>query len=337
MMMDPGGSRKSSVSDAELFGNGSEEPPIPLKRSISGEGKKRQNQFRTSKNEKEFEVEDTDDVFLEAGCNGGEIKKSGTGRSKSDSVLSGVVLSNSSTNSNGDLESSVHSEESPEVVPREHSLSMSPGKKTEKSSDGSVGEGEENQSIVGPLTAVTSKTNKPGIKRSVSFQDDLLQNRDDKSTESRRKEYRMSSGYGTGSNTSLQSQASTGTMSNYSQESEGNCVQNGGHCEQNGETCQLNGGICEQKGEIFQKNGEMCRQNGESCEQNGDGKGIELKRPLLEVLARKVEETRGSGLSLMYEGDKNSVRLVRKGGGVHQGNGLSMGRVDQSSGNVDNG
>uniref|UniRef100_K1S344 Uncharacterized protein n=1 Tax=Magallana gigas TaxID=29159 RepID=K1S344_MAGGI len=271
MMMDPGGSRKSSVSDAELFGNGSEEPPIPLKRSISGEGKKRQNQFRTSKNEKEFEVEDTDDVFLEAGCNGGEIKKSGTGRSKSDSVLSGVVLSGSSTNSNGDLESSVHSEESPEVVPREHSLSMSPGKKTEKSSDGSVGEGEENQSIVGPLTAVTSKTNKPGIKRSVSFQDDLLQNRDDKSTESRRKEYRMSSGYGTGSNTSLQSQASTGTISNY------------------------------------------------------------------KVLARKVEETRGSGLSLMYEGDKNSVRLVRKGGGVQQGNGLSMGRVDQSSGNVDNG
>lgn len=372
--MDPGGSRKSSVSDAELFGNGSEEPPIPLKRSISGEGKKRQNQFRTSKNDKEFELEDADDVFLETGCNGNDIKKSGVGRSKSDSVLPGVVLSSSSTNSNGDLESSVHSEESPEVVPREHSLSSS-RKKTENSSDGSLGEGEENQSIVGPLTAVTSKTNKPGIKRSVSFQDDLLQNRDDKSTESRRKEYRMSSGYGTGSNTSLQSQASTGTMSNYSQESEGNCTQNGGHCEQNGETCQLNGGIfeqkgkmcqlngeiCEQKGEIcklngeicnqegelyqlnggigkiFQKNGEVCQQNGESGEQNGDGKGIELIRHIHEELAKKAEETRGSGLSLMYEGDKNSVRLVRRGGGVQQGNGLSLGRVDQSLGNVDNG
>lgn len=372
--MDPGGSRKSSVSDAELFGNGSEEPPIPLKRSISGEGKKRQNQFRTSKNDKEFELEDADDVFLETVCNGNDIKKSGAGRSKSDSVLPGVVLSSSSTNSNGDLESSVHSEESPEVVPREHSLSSS-RKKTENSSDGSLGEGEENQSIVGPLTAVTSKTNKPGIKRSVSFQDDLLQNRDDKSTESRRKEYRMSSGYGTGSNTSLQSQASTGTMSNYSQESEGNCTQNGGHCEQNGETCQLNGGIfeqkgkmcqlngeiCEQKGEIcklngeicnqegelyqlnggigkiFQKNGEMCQQNGESGEQNRDGKGIELIRHIHEELAKKAEETRGSGLSLMYEGDKNSVRLVRRGGGVQQGNGLSLGRVDQSLGNVDNG
>lgn len=81
----------------------------------------------------------------------------------------------------------------------------------------------------------------------------------------------------------------------------------------------------------------MCRQNGESCEQNGDGKGIELKRFFLEVLVRKVEEIRGLGLFFMYEGDKNSVRFVRKGGGVQQGNGLFMGRVDQFLGNVDNG
>lgn len=89
-------------------------------------------------------MEDIDDVFLEVGCNGGEIKKSGIGRSKSDSVFFGVVFSNLSINLNGDLESSIYLEEFFEVVLREYFLFMSFGKKIEKSSDGSVGEGEEN-------------------------------------------------------------------------------------------------------------------------------------------------------------------------------------------------
>lgn len=56
----------------------------------------------------------------------------------------GVVFSNLSINLNGDLESSVYLEEFFEVVLREYFLFMSFGKKIEKSSDGSVGEGEEN-------------------------------------------------------------------------------------------------------------------------------------------------------------------------------------------------
>jgi hypothetical protein len=83
---------------------------------------------------------------------------------------------------------------------------------------------EEGDSIVGALQIPTAKTKPPKVKRSVSFQDDVEHRKDSSSsveTQNRRKEYRKSSGYGTGSagsNASLQSQMSN--TSNMSQENE---------------------------------------------------------------------------------------------------------------------
>ena len=117
--MSEGDRRKSSVSDAELFGNGEEESPLKLRRTISREGKKKQAQFRTSKNDKEFEVEsdkEADDVFEETDSNTSVGSGRRTERSKSDSLLPDVVLSSSSTRSDGEFETSVNSEDSPDVV-----------------------------------------------------------------------------------------------------------------------------------------------------------------------------------------------------------------------------
>lgn len=241
---------KLSVSEAELFSNGTEEHPCQLQRTISREGKEKRKQFRTSRGEKEFEEsfdKETDDVFVGTDTQLGAVPRSE--RSKSDSILPDLVLSSASTKSDGGSESDEAAKESPDVVRG----------KTSPSSPKTDGENnkcslEEGDSIVGSLQTPT-KSKPPKVKRSVSFQEDVKHRKDSNNmdTQNRRKEYRKSSGYGTGSggsDASLQSQIST--ASTVSQETE-------------------------------------------LEDQTGIGRSME---PV------------GSGLSLMYEGDKTGVHIV---------------------------
>ncbi|XP_062566674.1 uncharacterized protein LOC134228985 [Saccostrea cucullata] len=341
---------RPSVTDEELFGNGPEEPDTGLKeqlrRTISREGKKRQQEFRTSKNDKEFEEdsdrENDDDVFV-----GVQIPTEvRTERSKSDSNLPDLVLSSASTQSEGNKEARLNSEESPDVVIRK--ISPAGSGRDGETKDGS--QGEENQSIVGPLPATKDKSS-PKFRRSVSFQDQVKDRKDSKSnmdTESRRKEYRKSSGYGTGgSNTSLQSQMSN--MSNTSQDTEGDVQQQGTQ-----KLTELNNPAVSTDKSLDPSQGSKM-----DVQPKASQKMTELNNPFVligkgldpVVLAKKLEpsgisrngeliemskriESRGSVLPLMYEGDKTGVRIISRRGPQPDGI-VSPVRNFQSPDNVD--
>ncbi|XP_061176160.1 uncharacterized protein LOC133185118 [Saccostrea echinata] len=342
---------RPSVSEEELFGNGPEEPAADIKeqlmRTISREGERRKKEFRTSKNDKEFEEDsdrENDDVFVGVEIHS-EVRKE---RSKSDSNLPDLVLSSASTHSEGDLEAKLNSEDSPDVVVRK--ISTSSGRDGE-TKDGSQGDREENQSIVGPLPITKDKS--PKFRRSVSFQDQVKDRKDSNSnmdTENRRKEYRMSSGYGTGgSNTSLQSQMSN--VSNISQETEGDVQQ---HTTQ--KLTEINNPTV-----LVDKGLDPSQESKVNVQQHGTQKLMEINNPTVligkgldpVVLAKKLEPSgisksdeciemgrsikwRGSVLPLMYEGDKTGVRIVPRGG-LQQEDTQSPVRSDQSSVNGDDG